>query len=486
MHYPWWYVPFATSPMVIALVAVVHVLVAHYAVGGGLFLAVETAHAHRTRNADYLGYLKRHARFFILITVVLGAISGVGIWWTIGLASPLATETLIHAFVFAWAVEWVFFLVELVAAFVFYYCWGRLDRRTHVVVGWIYAIAAWLSLLVITAILAFMLHPGEWPRDHNFWSGFFNPQFLPQLVARTGGALLLSSLFVYLHAAFRIRDRGLRNFIEYRSARPALLGAILLTIGGVLWYANLPPSAAHALEAASALNIFMALLFAITAAVFVMLYFGPYRNPGWLTPGFALLLFTFGLAAIATGEFVREAIRKPFIVYHVVLGNQIRYRELPEIRRRGYLESGVWTRAYLARYYPQVMKPDGSVAEDRLLELPRDDQIRVGKVLFMHHCNDCHAVGAGYAGMNELVRGWTPEMLGSLARQPERYHFFMPPWSGTDAEAEVLARYLHDMAPPLPEGLFPPVEQDAPFEPLEAQRRDPAAQKAVLAAEGQP
>ena len=47
MHYPWWYVPGLTAPMLIALISVVHVLVSHYAVGGGFFLAIETGHAHR-------------------------------------------------------------------------------------------------------------------------------------------------------------------------------------------------------------------------------------------------------------------------------------------------------------------------------------------------------------------------------------------------------------------------------------------------------
>ena len=92
MHYPWWYVPYLTSPMLIAVVSVVHVLVSHYAVGGGLFLAVEAGHAYRTGDRRYLDYLHRHARFFVLLTVVFGAITGVGIWWTIGLSSPLATE----------------------------------------------------------------------------------------------------------------------------------------------------------------------------------------------------------------------------------------------------------------------------------------------------------------------------------------------------------------------------------------------------------
>ena len=127
-----------------------------------------------------------------------------GIWWTIGLASPLATEVLIRTFVFGWATEWVFFVVEITAAFIFYYYWGRLAEKTHVIIGWIYAAAAWISLVLITGITAFMLNPGVWATDptrRDFWTAFFNPQFLPQTIARTGGALLLSSLYVYLHAS---------------------------------------------------------------------------------------------------------------------------------------------------------------------------------------------------------------------------------------------------------------------------------------------
>ncbi|MCL2347436.1 MAG: hypothetical protein FWC50_04165, partial [Planctomycetaceae bacterium] len=70
MHYPWWYVPGLTAPMLIAFVAVIHVVVSHYAVGGGILLALENQHAVRTGNAKYREYWKRHARFFILLTVV--------------------------------------------------------------------------------------------------------------------------------------------------------------------------------------------------------------------------------------------------------------------------------------------------------------------------------------------------------------------------------------------------------------------------------
>ena len=219
MHYPWWYVPHLTAPMLIAAISVVHVLVAHYAVGGGLFLAVETGYAYRRRDHRYLAYLKRHAQFFILLTVVFGAITGVGVWWTIGLASPLATEVLIRTFVFGWAMEWVFFLIEITAAFIFYYYWGRLTEKTHVTIGWIYALAAWISLVLITAITAFMLYPGDWQPGDSFWRALLNPQFVPQTIARSGGALLLGSLYVYLHASLFAKDGRLRDLYEREMAR---------------------------------------------------------------------------------------------------------------------------------------------------------------------------------------------------------------------------------------------------------------------------
>lgn len=453
MHYPWWHIPHLTSPMLIAVVAVLHVLVAHYAVGGGLLLAVETRHAYRTGNRAYLAYLKEHARFFILVTVVYGAITGVGIWWTIGLASPLATETLIRTFLFAWAMEYVFFLLELTSAFIFYYFWGRLDARTHVAVGWIYAASAWISLVLITGITAFMLNPGAWPESRGFWVGFFNPQFAPQVLTRTGGAFLLAALYVYLHASLKAKDPEVRDLIESRSARPALVGSVLIVLGGIGWHLFLPESAQAALVEASTLNILAILILVITAAVFVTFYLGPYRNPGWLSPGFALLFFVFGLAAVTTGEYIREAVRKPYIIYNVVLGNQIFPEEIPRLRRTGYLEGGTWTRAYVAARYPQVMA-GGTIDESRLLTLPKASRLELGEVLFQYHCNNCHAGPKGFSAAGPLVRGWPREMLRLLALHPEKVHFFMPPWAGRPEEAELLVEYLESIQPPMPSGMF--------------------------------
>lgn len=463
MHYPWWYVPGLTAPMLIAIVSVLHVLVAHYAVGGGLFLAVETGYAYRTRNHEYLAYLHRHARFFILLTVVFGAISGAGIWWTIGLASPLTTAVLIRTFVFGWAMEYVAFVVEIVAAFIFYYYWDRLPEKTHLIIVWMYAIAAWISLVLITCITAFMLTPGEWLTSHDFWVAVLNPQAVPQIVARTGGALLLSSLYVYLHASLVMKDRRLHDLIERRSTRPALLGAMLVTAGGAAWYVFLPESAKAALEGASVLNVLMALIFAATLVVFVLLYLGPYRNPGWISsPGFAGALLLFGIAAFTTGEFIREAVRKPYVSYNVVLGNQILPSEVASLRNNGYLEGGTWTMAFVRQNYPQLIVGE-HIDRQRLGGLEPKDRIALGAVIFQYHCNDCHAVERGYSAVGPLLRGWTPLMIRHLVGELDRKRFSMPPWSGTPEEADLVTAYLSSLAPPMPKGMIPatsPQEDD--------------------------
>ncbi|MGQ9576538.1 MAG: cytochrome ubiquinol oxidase subunit I [Thermoguttaceae bacterium] len=456
MHYPWWYVPVLTAPMLIAAVAVLHVLVSHYAVGGGLFLAVETSFAYRTKDEQYLDYLRGHTGFFVLLTVVFGAITGVGIWWTIGLASPLSTEVLIRTFVFGWATEYVFFVVEIVSVLAFYSCWGRLAPKTHAALGWIYGLAAWASLVLITGITAFMLNPGAWPGKPTFWVGFFNPQFVPQTLVRTGGALLLSSLYVYLHASIALKDGRLRELIARRSARPALLGAILLAAGGLGWFGLLPESARALLERAAVLNLFMLLILALTAAVLVLVYLGPYRNPGWLSPGFAGALALLGIGAFGAGEFVREAVRKPYVLYRVVYGNQVFASQVDQLRRTGYLEGGTWTRAFVEQHYADRagVFEGGQIKERVLLGLPEPDRVRLGQVLFQYHCNDCHAAGVGYSAVGPLVRGrdwdrnWQRQV--SMITHLNEAHFFMPPWAGTAEEAELLAAYLSKIAPPRP------------------------------------
>ena len=453
MHYPWWYVSNLTGPMLIALIATIHVFVSMYAVGGGIYLAGETGYAYKINNKSLLDYLRSHALFFILLTVVFGAITGVGIWWTIGLTSPLATESLIHIFVFGWAMEYVFFVLEITSAFIFFYYWGRLEPKIHKTIGWIYAVSAWISLVLITGITAFQLDIGNWTPEKGMWSAFFNPQTFPQIIARTGASLLMASLYVFLHASIKLKnDNELRHLVGTKAAKWGMIGAVLVTIGGIWWYANLPQSGKDALQAASSLQVLTIIIFAASIVVFFMLYFGPYRNPNWITPGFAILFFLIGIAATGTGEFIRESARKPYIIYNYVVGNNVLVSEIPKLQKEGYLNGGVWTKEFMKEHYPEVFDISGNLDNQRLLQLPEKDQLQVGKVIFQYHCNDCHSEN-GFSAVSELTRGWTPDMINTVILYLDAAHFFMPPWCGTQQEAEVLTKYIVSLSQPHPAGM---------------------------------
>ncbi|MDO4571494.1 MAG: cytochrome ubiquinol oxidase subunit I [Planctomycetia bacterium] len=449
MHYLWWYVPTLTSPMLIALVASIHVFVSHYAVGGGIFLACETAAAHRAKDNDYLRYLHSHTKFFVLLTIVFGAITGVGIWWTIGLASPLATEFLIRTFVFAWGMEWVLFLVELVAAFLFFYRWGKVAPNIHCAFGWIYALAAWGSLVLITGITAFMLQPGAWVAqteaglgEPNLALAFFNPQFLPQTLARTGASLVLAGVYVLLHASWTLRDEKRTTPLRARVVRHASLFSLVGTLLGLLgtfWaWSVLDPIQQETIHRAAALNIFLGVGVGAVALLGICLVLA-YRRPQWNTPIAAFAMFALSLGALASAEFVREAVRKPFVISNVILSNQIHLSQLDSLREKGLLQSGVWTNQYVRHHYPQLVSDNGTF---RLKDAQGAERIDLGRVVFMHHCNDCHAEGYGYSGMAPLAYLTTKEEWRAFLPKLNSMVWYMPPWSGNADEVDLLADYL--------------------------------------------
>jgi len=428
MEFPVWYVPYLTAPMLIPLVGVPHVIVAQFAVGAGILLADLVHRAHRDRNADLLAYLRGLARFFVLITVVFGAVTGVGLWWTIGLASPETTSALIHIFVFGWAAEWAVFVVELVAAFAFYYLWDRAPPREHVIIGWIYAGAAWVSLVLITGITSFMLTTGGWTPEQNFFKAFFNPSFVPQTLLRTGGAIVIAALAIVFHASFRSDRSDLKNVVVRAVSQWAMGGMALIALGGVWYMFTMPDHAQLNLMRAPILLVMTALNFAVTLLVIAALAWGMVSGARWITPPSALMLLLAGALGATTGEFVREGARKPYRIENYLLAPGVLVSQVPTLQREGFIAHTRWLRYYLRN----SAKPAA---------LDRAARIKAGEGIFQYHCSSCHAE-FGYNGIKPIIYPWTAELIRDAVRNLHRTNPAMPPWLGTSAERDLLAAYL--------------------------------------------
>jgi cytochrome bd-type quinol oxidase subunit 1 len=434
MEFPFWYVPFLTAPMLIPLIAVPHIIVAQFAVGAGILLADLVRRAYRDHNIEALAYLRKLARAFILITIVFGAVTGVGIWWTIGLASPETTSALIHIFVFGWATEWTAFVVEIAAAFAFYYLWGRATPREHMILGWIYAGAAWVSLVLITGITAFMLTTGTWTPEKTFFAAFFNPSFVPQTLLRTGGSIVIAALGIAFHVSFQSDRLELQDSVIRAVSQWALAGMALIAVGSAWYLVATPEHAWLNMLRAPILLIMTALNFSVALVVIAALAWGAISGARWITPPSALLLLLAGAVATTTGEFVREGARKPYRIENYLIAPGVLVEQISKLQRDGFVTHSRWLKFHLQRALQNTAGDAGNKA--RL--------VATGEGIFQYHCGSCHAF-YGYNGITPIIYPWTPELIADAVRNLHRTNPAMPPWLGNDAERSALAAYLVEL-----------------------------------------
>jgi mono/diheme cytochrome c family protein len=421
VNYPVWYLPETGGGLLIALIAITHVFVSHFAVGGGLYLVLTERKGLRENSPDILAFTKRHAKFFMLLTMVYGGITGVGIWFIISLVQPAATSLLIHTFVYGWAAEWVWFLVEITALLVYYYTFGRMDDRTHQMVGWIYFIAAWLSLFLINGIIDFMLTPGAWVIDRNFWSGFFNPSFWPALFFRTFLSFMLAGLYAFVTCAF-LKDPGFKAKMTRYSGKWALASLTLMLPCGY-WYFAILPESARALVAGGSPTIRAAgeyALYALIATLILLLLLTVIR-PAYNNKTVAILALVPAFLLMGAFEWTREAARRPFVLNQVMYSNGITLAQAEELQGESFLARAKWAEV-------------NEVRDENLTE--------AGAEIFKFQCYACHTIG----GLNNDILPKTATMdfsslhgylLNVIHKRP-----YMPPFLGNQQEAMALAAYL--------------------------------------------
>ncbi len=411
MDYPFWN-PGVSYAFLMASIAILHVFVSQFAIGGGLYLVV-TEHRMRKRGeAGGLEYLERLTKVFVLVTIVFGALSGVGIWFIIGLLNPGATEVLIHNFVWGWAIEWTFFIVEIAAAIFYYYSFRTMPAKTHLAIGWIYFAAAWLSLAVINGILSFMLTPGKWITTGSFWDGILNPTYIPTTIFRTGICLLLAGLYTLLVAS-RLPKGELKTHLVRWNAGWGLAGLVVMAPSFYWFYHAVPghliqeafarlPTPLHAMYASFIFAGALALLLLVLDVFFS-------RR---LVTTLAVILMLVGLGYVGAFEWFRESVRKPWIIAGYMYGNGIVVGDAAEIQKSGGLMK-------------QIVYKTGDPGAD----------------LFRHACQTCHTVD-GYHGLDVHFAHTDPPFAAALVEGVGKMRAHMPPFVGTGAEAEAIADYI--------------------------------------------
>jgi cytochrome d ubiquinol oxidase subunit I len=447
MNYPFWVVPHIGSAWVIGGIAIFHVMISHFAVGGGFYLVLTERKALALKSVEWMAILRAHSRFFLILTGVFGAASGVGIWFSIGLAHPEATSTLIHNFVFGWAIEWVFFIVELSAAAVYYYSWDRIPEALHLKVGWLYAATSLCTLIIINGILTFMLTPGKtWlsvagsgHESQYFWQAFFNPTYWPSLFLRTAACCSLAGVWALVTCArFDGDTHPIKGDLVLWSVKwliPSFVAMPLLLV----WYLSDVPESQkallsfglHTIGTGAFTQVTRTVLVTImtSATIIAVVYLFAAKSPRDFSFGAALAVLALALMTTGSTEYAREMLRKPFVIGGHMYSNGVRVSAVSRFNQLGYLTHSSW------------VSPLG------------DPWLAQGEAMFRGQCMSCHTPD-GYRSMTRLLQGRDRQSIGNLLailqqHAPDSpYRAFMPPLVGTTSEINALGDYLHGLSQP--------------------------------------
>jgi cytochrome d ubiquinol oxidase subunit I len=408
--------------LIMAAVAVVHVFLAQFAVGGGMLLCYMQWLAMTGRNPDARIFVKGYFKVVVLVSFVLGALTGVGIWFTAIQISPATIGAMVENFHWLWATEWLFFCLEIVSGYCFYRYQTRLTDRAALTLLIIYAVASWVSLFIINGILSWQLTPGYWLETRSIVDGFFNPSFWPSLFFRTVVSLTLASLAACVVInLMQSLDREAKTRLINRVSL-MLVPMLIMPLLGFWFLAVMPAdSRSWVLGGSPAMMLFLNISIGASLAIGAYALFGLVLQRLFINGATASLLLLLAFGATAGGEFVREGSRKPFSIRHVLYSNAIRPEDVAHLREVGCLANDPYPLRNESRY--------------------PNDQVRTGGRVFRRQCSVCHTV-EGTNGVVELTGSWDLNQMRLNIAKLQHTKPFMPPFSGTAGELESLVQFI--------------------------------------------
>jgi mono/diheme cytochrome c family protein len=310
-----------------------------------------------------------------------------------------------------WATEWTLFLVEIMAAILYYYGWKRMAPAGHMKIGWIYFWAAWLSLFVVNGIITFMLTPGAWLVTGRLWDGFFNPTFWPSLVMRSAVCVMLAGLYALLAAA-RLKPGGSKARIVRQTGWWGIFG-LAAALPSLYWYWKTIPTAVTTAALQGLPTPISALHFSywFAGGMAVLLVVFGLVAPGTLRVPIAVVLMAAGLGWFGSFEWFRESVRKPYIVVGYMYGNGVELANAGIYGKDGYLS--------------HITYRSGNDGAD----------------LFRHACRSCHTM-TGYKALSPAFDGTDRAFITAIIKGAHLLKGNMPPFLGTAVEAETIAAHI--------------------------------------------
>lgn len=424
MDFPIFEFPYLGTRYLIAIIAILHVVVNHgAAIGGSLVTVMLERKGWRDQDPRYEQLAYRLAAAFFIVTTSVGAMSGVGIWFSTMVGQPTAIGSMLRIFFWAWFVEWLVFVTEVGLVMAYFLSWKAMSKEAHLRLGWAYVACSTATMAIITGILGFMLTPGTWHGSHTLASAFFNATYLPQVLLRAGIATALAAAFAMVLARWLAPQDFQVEVTRYMSR--FLLGAVPAIALGFLWYLAVLPDEARALLPTALVSLalvpYVHASYVANAVICLLLAgLGVWGLRGGLPIMGRVVALVAVIGLLGQFERVREFARKPFMIPGYLYANGLRAED-----RTAFDRDGILPHARFASVH----------------QVTPDNRLEAGHEVFKLECAACHTLG----GANDLqarLAGQPASAIEPFIGSLHEIHPFMPPFMGTAAERQALAEFL--------------------------------------------
>jgi len=189
-----------------------------------------------------------------------------------------------------------------------------------------------------------------------------------------------------------------------------------------VWFFATIPEAARELAMGGAIAMTLTFAFGVLLSFLIgaYAYFGLYRRSRDINLETAILMAVIAFVATASMEFVREGIRKPYLLYGIMYSNGILVEDVDRYNEEGVLKYARWIE-------PDTSRHAGELAR--------------GEALYRLQCLRCHQY-EGYNAIVPLIRDWNEPLITSALDHLDQIKTFMPPFIGSEEEKRALGAYL--------------------------------------------
>ncbi|XOF34864.1 MAG: cytochrome ubiquinol oxidase subunit I [Candidatus Electrothrix sp. YB6] len=420
--------PVLGNSIIMAVVILIHVFFAFFAVGGTILSVMAECWGSRKKDNDFLRLARTLSGFLSDMMKINGVLGVAIVVLTIGLWSQFGAFLYSVQF-WPFLAEGAVFLFLMIASVIYHNTWDSASRGLHIFYGLCSSFFALAAGFLINGIWAFMLVPDKWLETQTRWDAFFTPILVESTLHILLPCLINASLIVFLWTYWK-SNRAKEDQMYYNKMNrfAAVIGGSFLFLQPLsgLSFLFKVKSATEKLDTPSPWSqlwtadgmarpfLIAMITLAVLAMIGAILYWVLKHEKG---RKFLAMASVCMFVAFFMGAFTRERARKPYLVWGTMYMNQ------------------------------QLTAKEMDAAKK--VTAVSDAPLTGEQVFIDQQCMSCHSFkGQGGSIGPDLSTLSRPELndknnlMDFILQPPAPANMAMPPFSGTEQELEAIAEYL--------------------------------------------